>query len=267
MREATSRAILIKETKALRKTERKVSSSVTSEMEELSLPTPAQGQGQEELARHEIRDRTAMGGMSQLELQHKLAIDVFLTDEDRATYLEARGTFRASPMQTQEDPFQRIDLAKVETPLPPKGPLGGHDALGAEGSLAPEGIMRPQGLLMSYGFMRPMGLMSPRSSMPQEQSPFQPQKLAPQNQPSAPTQTAPLAGAKQSDLGLPSGHEVRQIFQPVNSIFQSQIPSPWQKKGKSPFEEVIGRLLKFVASLFGFGGNRGYRGGKPELGR
>lgn len=238
-------------------------------MDELTLPSPAQGQDQEQLARHEIRDKTAMGGMSQLELQHKLATDVFLTDEDRATYLEARDAFRASSIQTQENLFQNADFTKLETPLPPKGPLGGYDALGAEGALAPQGIMRPQGLLMSYGFMRPMGLMCPRTSMPQEQNPFQPQNLSPRSQPSsAAPQTTPIAeGAKQSDLGLSNSQEARQMFQPVNSIYQSQMPSPWQKKGKSPFEELFGRILKLIASLLGFGGNRGYRGGRPELGR
>ena len=153
-----------------------------------------QTQMHHDLSQHEIRDKIAHGGMSDLELQHKLQTDVFMTDLDRATYLEARAHLqppaeKPSLEQVQADSAALRQAAPPQTPqnlsVPPtdvftaKGtanlqansgpafhsqPIGGPNALGAEGSLAPQGILRPQGIMTQVGMIGFVkGLMGIRS--------------------------------------------------------------------------------------------------------
>lgn len=154
----------------------------------------SQGHVHHDLSQHEIRDKVAHGGISDLELQHKLQTDVFMTDLDRSTYMESRAHLQPAAQkpsleQVQADSMSLRQAAPQQTPqnlaVPPtdvftaKGsanlqassgpafhsqPLGGHNALGAEGSLAPQGILKPQGFMTQVGMLGFVkGLMGIRS--------------------------------------------------------------------------------------------------------
>jgi hypothetical protein len=235
----------------------------------------------QDVAKFKIADQLAMGGLSDIDRQFKLATDVYMSDEERVEYqrrntAQAAGPAAAPAMSRtstelseentlQNSPFAaktagpgptlaQFDLRQAETPLPPRGPFGDFASLGAEGSFVPQGFMAPQGLMNSYGFMGPQGLMAPTGLRSASAAPSAHPAPGPEAAQSGPFHNAPTMS-----------EEIQRNFQPTQ--LQSSIPSPWQKKGPSPIEEIFNRLINLLRSIMGFGKPGGYRGGKPELGR
>ena len=173
-----------------------------------------------DLAQHEIRDRIANGGMSRIELQHKLQTDVFMTDLDRATYMEASAHLQPSPNPPAQnlqapptDVFTAGGASNLGGPAFHSQPIGGHDALGAEGSLAPQGLMSPQGFMTKVGMLGFVkGLMGIRSdaAKPGSMSPkqnnsskstFQPVQQKPQQQQQSAASRPNAAGSRPQQQG------------------------------------------------------------------
>ena len=131
-----------------------------------AAPPMASSSGGGDLARHEIKDSLAMGGVSALEMQHRLQTDVYMTDEDRRPTAEtpevrhlvlrpSQWPFQCLPgTQLQRPPAGEANLfAPASSQAPHSAPIGGNAALGAEGALAPQGVNTPQGLLTSVGML------------------------------------------------------------------------------------------------------------------
>ncbi|MCB0322417.1 MAG: hypothetical protein KDD69_02555 [Bdellovibrionales bacterium] len=135
-------------------------------------------------------------------------------------------------------------------------------ALGAEGALVPQGVERPMGLMTSIGMTGPQGLLAPRSDSPPQAQPARfPQMDAARERPATAPSETPQATQTASYNGLL--YDAGQHFAPTD-MSGSYFPS--QRSGKSPFAEMLSRLLGVIASLFGLGGSGGmlYHGSSGE---
>lgn len=255
-----------------RKLQKSSSTTVVDQFDTVNLPqavTPIDGECRVDLSKFQIKDHLAMGGMSELERERHLMMDVFLTAEERSWYENKEGyssrdlgldvphevktsNDRAQDLFLQVSAASRdtaFDLSKVETPLPPKGPFGLPSAPSPDLSFAPEGLLAPKGLLMPQGLLAPQGLMSSR-----EPSSFPDSKTA-----------APQINSINQTADTSLNEQVKKNFQPTD--IKSAIPSPWQHKTPSPFAEVISKMFSLILMLLGFSSTSGYRGGRPEQGR
>ncbi len=236
-------------------------------------------------------DRLAMGGMSALDKQAMLA-DPLLSMDLREVLTghgqSAAPAIEAPPLAVdlaQQDHAARakqhaindgFDLSHEHTPHAPQtfamnfgAPEHHHPSgsLGHPEGFMPEGFMGPQGLISAqrgWGENMPEGLLKPAGGG-QHQAPQQPQQQQHSESPSAQqSQKAEQAHGPEANTAL--SEQVQKHFQPVQQL-KTFFPNLWQKAAKSPFLDLLSRLLKLILALFGFSDSRGYRGGRPELGR
>lgn len=249
----------------------------------------------DDLSPNQIRDQLGIGGMSPLEIQRRLLSDVFMTDEDRATYQSALHRDPSTPMKLpglQTGPVSASDalevFKQVHLPVQPHPDAANGEEYGAIGALAPQGLTAPQGLMAKVGMLAALGLFTPRSDAPGSHGEHRSAEPAGGHaqEASLPKLSAP-SSSRASQLGsngaAHAGTAVHQlsaqadgrafapaqafgdtgkIFEPVAASQGSASSgwlgkSLWQSKG-SPFAAIFKAIGTLLLALFGFG-----HGGHP----